>query len=142
MDKKTFITLGFICVAIWGISIVVMYFLFRAPTTVHDFGDMFGAVNALFSGLALAGVIYAVLIQTEEIKNNQLQIEKSIKANEIAARLSAFSALLQECDSAPDRYERWEKNATGDYTKVKEKVRGNVKAYRIEIEILLEQLRS
>jgi Putative phage abortive infection protein len=31
------------------------------------FGDMFGAVNALFSGLAFAGVIYAVIMQRHEI---------------------------------------------------------------------------
>lgn len=27
------------------------------------FGDMFGAVNTLFSGLAFAGVIYAIFLQ-------------------------------------------------------------------------------
>lgn len=31
------------------------------------FGDMFGAVNALFSGLALVGVIYAIIMQRYEI---------------------------------------------------------------------------
>jgi Putative phage abortive infection protein len=31
------------------------------------FGDMFGAVNALFSGLAFAGVVYAVVMQRHEI---------------------------------------------------------------------------
>ena len=31
------------------------------------FGDMFGAVNALFSGLALAGLVYAILLQRQEI---------------------------------------------------------------------------
>lgn len=32
------------------------------------FGDMFGAVNALFSGLAFAGLIYAILLQRIELK--------------------------------------------------------------------------
>lgn len=32
------------------------------------FGDMFGAVNALFSGLAFAGVVYAILLQRKELK--------------------------------------------------------------------------
>lgn len=45
-----------------------MYLFFPRPVTAHDFGDMFGAINALFSGLALAGVIYVVLMQTEDIK--------------------------------------------------------------------------
>lgn len=33
-----------------------------------QFGDMFGAVNALFSGLAFAGVLYAVYIQREDLR--------------------------------------------------------------------------
>ena len=32
------------------------------------FGDMFGVINALFSGLAFAGVIYAVLLQRKELE--------------------------------------------------------------------------
>jgi hypothetical protein len=32
------------------------------------FGDMFGAVNALFSGLAFAGVVYAILLQRNELE--------------------------------------------------------------------------
>ena len=31
------------------------------------FGDKFGAINALFSGLAFAGVIYAILLQRKEL---------------------------------------------------------------------------
>ena len=32
------------------------------------FGDMFGAVNALFSGLAFAGLIYTAMMQREELE--------------------------------------------------------------------------
>jgi hypothetical protein len=32
-----------------------------------QFGDMFGAVNALFSGLAFSGIIYTILMQREEL---------------------------------------------------------------------------
>jgi hypothetical protein len=143
MNKKTFAYLLLAGAVLWALSILVMYGFFPAPATVQDFGDMFGAVNALFSGLALAGVIYAVLVQTEEIKNNQIQIEKSIRANEISARLAAYSALLQEGDSALERYERWEQRGNGhDYSNVKAKVRDNVKTYRTEIEKLVSQLQG
>lgn len=33
-----------------------------------QFGDLFGSVNALFSGLAFAGLIAAILLQHEELK--------------------------------------------------------------------------
>jgi hypothetical protein len=36
--------------------------------TRGQFGDIFGSVNALFSGLALAGVIIAILLQREETR--------------------------------------------------------------------------
>lgn len=44
------------------------------------FGDMFGASNALFSALALAGVIYAIFIQRSEVKiaRSELHYTKSI----------------------------------------------------------------
>lgn len=33
-----------------------------------QFGDMFGVVNSLFSGLAFGGIIYTILLQREELK--------------------------------------------------------------------------
>jgi hypothetical protein len=38
------------------------------PASLGLFGDQFGAVNALFSGLAFAGLIYTILLQKEELK--------------------------------------------------------------------------
>ena len=141
MEKKFFIKLLISGAVLWLLSIPIMYLFFPRPVTAHDFGDMFGAINALFSGLALAGVIYAVLMQTEDIKNNQTQIEKSIRASEISAKLAAYSALLQESDNALERYERWEqKSKDADYKVVKEKVRKNITSYRAEIEQLVSKL--
>ena len=47
--------------------------LYDKPNGAGEFGDMFGGVNALFSGLAFAGVIYAILLQRREL---QLQREE------------------------------------------------------------------
>ena len=33
-----------------------------------QFGDLFGGVNALFTGLAFAGVIYTILLQRRELE--------------------------------------------------------------------------
>lgn len=38
------------------------------------FGDMFGAVNALFSGLAFAGVIYAIMLQRKELQLQRFEL--------------------------------------------------------------------
>lgn len=44
------------------------------------FGDMFGAVNSVFSGLAFIGVIYAILIQRYEVAlaRSDIEITKNI----------------------------------------------------------------
>ena len=67
------------------------------------FGDSFGVLNALFSGLAFAGVIITMLLQKEQLElqlkeliENREQFARSATAQEDAARLSALSALLIE----------------------------------------------
>jgi len=40
-------------------------------------GDSFGALNALFSGLALAGVILAILLQREELRLQRKELEET-----------------------------------------------------------------
>lgn len=52
--------------------------LFEFPVGPGEFGDTFGALNALFTGLAFAGVIIAILLQRESIKqqNEDLKIQR------------------------------------------------------------------
>lgn len=40
-----------------------------------EFGDSFGAVNALFSGLAFAGIIYTILLQRRELQLQREELE-------------------------------------------------------------------
>ncbi len=71
-------------------------------------GDSFGMTNALFSGLAFAGVVYAILLQRqelalqrEELQLTRAELSKSAKAQEQSAdtqrqlaQLNAYTALL------------------------------------------------
>ena len=43
-----------------------------------QFGDLFGAVNALFSGLAFSGIIYAIVLQRKELElqRNELKLQR------------------------------------------------------------------
>jgi hypothetical protein len=41
-----------------------------------QFGDLFGAVNALFSGLAFAGIIFTIYIQQKEIEQNSKDLKR------------------------------------------------------------------
>lgn len=58
-------------IAIWAVSGWVLY----PREDRGTFGDMFGAVNALFSGLAFAGIIYAVLLQRKELQLQRRELE-------------------------------------------------------------------
>lgn len=60
--------------AIYGAAI---YFIANKETAtwgVGTFGDSFGALNALFSGLAFAGVIITILIQKSELNEQQKEL--------------------------------------------------------------------
>ncbi len=48
------------------------------PTWRGTFGDQFGAVNALFSGLAFAGLIYTIILQRRdlELQRNDLKLQR------------------------------------------------------------------
>jgi hypothetical protein len=88
------------------------------------FGDMFGAVNALFSGLAFVGVIYAILLQRQELALQRIELELTRKelarsaeaqeqsqqslmrqafSGELSAQVSAISSLLTAYDDERKR---------------------------------------
>jgi hypothetical protein len=70
-DIRTLVVLMLVVVVIcigFGLAVVTLL-----DTWEHraQFGDMFGALSALFSALAFAGVVYAILLQREEMRNSR-----------------------------------------------------------------------
>ncbi len=55
-------------IALWGLSWILIDKYIDCSTAQGTFGDKFGAVNSLFSGLAFAGLIVTLLYQKEELK--------------------------------------------------------------------------
>lgn len=88
-----------IVLALWGSNWLLLFIISEAPDR-GLFGDMFGFSNSLFSGLALVGVIYAILVQREEmaLARKELAYTKAIfdkqqsqlKAQNEATKLQAF----------------------------------------------------
>jgi hypothetical protein len=60
------------------------------------YGDSFGILNALFSGLAFAGIIITILLQREELKLQRNELARASVAQESNARLAALSLLLND----------------------------------------------
>ena len=128
---------------IWYLSILFIVEKYGEPESVASAGDMFGGINSLFSGLALAGVIFAVWLQTLDVKTNQMNLEKTIASNRLSLEIMALSCLIQEADSALQRYERWEvAEGSGDYSQAKSKVRDKLKTHREQLERKLEEIEN
>lgn len=72
-----------IVLVLWGLNLYLFFRLspnFDWKAGVGQLGDVFGVVNALFSGLAFAGLFTAILLQRSDLnlqaKNLSLQIEE------------------------------------------------------------------
>lgn len=75
----TLLTAGLIVFIVWILSWVLIDNLISSPTDRGTFGDKFGAVNALFSGLAFAGLIVTLLYQKEELKLQREELAETRK---------------------------------------------------------------
>ena len=62
------------------------------------FGDQFGAVNALFSGLAFTGVIVTLLLQRREIKNQAASLQRQQFESGFFQLLALHSGLIDQLD--------------------------------------------
>lgn len=127
------------------------------PTVRGTFGDMFGGVNALFSGLAFCGIIITILLQStelrlqrEEIKANRAELERTTNVQieqgkslnrqaenlKISAKLSAMNTLVnyysEKASEASKTINIVEKSKTSSYLNKAEK-------YIQEIERIVNQ---
>ncbi len=95
-DKKgPWILFGSIII-VFVLSAIIILVSFSNWTDRGAFGDMFGAVNALFSALAFGGVIYAILLQRKELSLQREELELTRKELEKSADAQKKSSLLLE----------------------------------------------
>lgn len=88
---RGFLSLCALVALVWAACTLLVYALLPDWSTRGTFGDSFGAVNALFSGLAFAGVIHALNLQREELR---AQRAESLETRRV------FEAQLQEMRTA------------------------------------------
>ena len=103
--NKAFPYAAVLVIIAWLVTLLALPLYFKGPSTVNEFGDMFGAVNALYSGLALAALLATLWAQKEELsKQSEMQSEQT-KILQYTARFHALSALLasytQQIANAP-----------------------------------------
>ncbi|SNR14157.1 hypothetical protein [Tenacibaculum jejuense] len=105
MDKENsknniLFKLIFLVVIIWGLSAVLIMAFLSEWSDRGTFGDLFGAVNALFSALAFAVLIYTIILQREEIKQNREEIVLNRKELEKSGKIQRKSqeVLIQQVE--------------------------------------------
>lgn len=105
-----------------------------------QFGDSFGYVNSLFSGLALAGVIIAILLQTKELNLQRFELEQTTDAlkQSAAAHQEAQDSLklqtfLNTCNLL---MEVWSKDIDSHSVPAKEYSR----AHRGELQLVVQHV--
>lgn len=90
MSDKSFAIILFSGVALlFGLCWVFLDFAIGGESTeLGQFGDKFGFVNALFSGLAFAGLIYTIVLQRKELELQRLELQETRK--ELSAQTRQF----------------------------------------------------
>jgi len=91
LGLREFGQLSGVVIAIWLIFLLLAWLLFPDWATRGTFGDTFGAVNSLFSGLALAGVIFALLLQRTELglQREELRMNRKVMEGQLSEMRSA-----------------------------------------------------
>ena len=86
IKEKEYKDTGFIWISIIVTLVIISlwlltYYLLKDKGTTErgTFGDMFGSINALFSGLALAGIILTILLQRKELKLQRDELTETRK---------------------------------------------------------------
>ena len=108
--------IGFSILALWFLYGLIVFLPFWNMESKGQFGDMYGALNSLFSGLAFAGVIITILLQSKELglqreelkaqreemkrfadaqEKSEMALTKQAQSMEVAAKLNVLSAQIQ-----------------------------------------------
>ncbi|WP_438423277.1 hypothetical protein [Aquimarina macrocephali] len=138
-------------ISILAVLLLNLTFITKKPEIRGTFGDMFGFSNAIFSGLAFAGIIITIILQKneltlqrEELKETRDELSRSAQAHEkmeiqqrkqsenlrITAEINALNALL---NFSLEIYKDDNRNS------VKENAMTRMKSYRSKLEKILEK---
>lgn len=148
MKLKPLITLF---IVLWLLSAIAVPFFAGSLSNAGSFGDSFGGVSALFSGLALALAIYSMVLQQrqsaefEKVTLGSLAqqaaaiklIEASLQAQASAAKVAALSTLIDREEQRVEMLRQWGAQA-GD----ENKYANGIKAAQKKVDQYQDQLRQ
>lgn len=83
---------------VWLLITIIIWIVFKDWSKSGVFGDTFGAINSLFSGLALAGIIYTIYLQKRELQlqRDELALTRRELTRSASAQESSFSLMNEQ----------------------------------------------
>lgn len=106
--KPQHVIIAALCVLVlWAANWLFVYLAFQKSDVQGQFGDQFGAVNALFSGLAFAGIIYSLFLQRKATEDQGRSIDKQseqliMQKEELTLQRKAMGLQLEEMQMQRD----------------------------------------
>ena len=91
-----FFKAALLVIGLWAASAIVLYLSVDDFSKSGTFGDSFGALNTLFSGLAFAGIIVSIKMQNDEMREQRKELQKQKKAAQLYHRERMFLLLMDE----------------------------------------------
>lgn len=86
---------AFAVIGLWCATPILLCLSLTTWAERGTFGDLFGSINALFSGLALLGIIATILLQQKELSLSTQELRNSAKALQKQVELAADTSRLQ-----------------------------------------------
>ena len=105
-DRKTwslFLKVSLLVTIIWAVSALALILLVDDFSKSGTFGDSFGVLNTLFSGLAFSGIIVTVKMQNDEMREQRKELQKQKKAAQLYHRERMFLMLMDEFKKSRER---------------------------------------
>jgi hypothetical protein len=98
-------TFGVAVAALWALSWLAITWAYGRPDSPGTFGDMFGAVNSLFTGLAFAGLIITILLQKQELalQRQELRETKEELRRSADAQIASGHLLARQASALRDQ---------------------------------------
>lgn len=91
-----FLKAAVLVTVIWAASALLLALTVNDFSKSGTFGDSFGVLNTLFSGLAFAGIIVTVKMQNDEMREQRKELQKQKKAAQLYHRERMFLMLMDE----------------------------------------------
>lgn len=151
---KPFLKLSILIFIVWISSFIIIYFSIDNWSDRGTFGDLFGAINSLFSGLALAGIIFTIFLQRKELGLQRLELSETRKElkrsaeaqekSEIALKEQAeslkLSSQLAALNSLVTSYIEQEQYWTNKHTIKMNEAKKKKEKYIVQIEQILKNI--